>query len=409
MATAEATTTKLMQELHAARAESDRLFSTLKSEALYQRPIAERHRVIFYAGHLDGFDSIQICREALGMKSPDAELDTLFQAGIDPDSAHLPSDTADDWPSLEQVKAYVDHCRRRVDENVDRVPEEIAYMALEHREMHLETLAYMFHNFPYELKRAPMNTAYGSPHYAESRNEWREIPEGEAVLGKPRDGVFGWDNEYDEWRCKVPAFRIQRYSVTNGEFLTFVKDGAEMPHFWAQRGGSIYYRGMFEEIPLPLDWPVYVTNKQAAAYAHWLGKALPTEEEFHRAAYGTPWGENRAYPWGRAEPASKHGNFGLKSWDPDPVHATPAGDSAFGVSQLLGNGWQWTSTPFAPFPGFQPHEMYPGYSANFFDGEHYVLKGGSPRTATRLLRRSFRNWFRRDYPYVYATFRCVER
>jgi formylglycine-generating enzyme required for sulfatase activity len=90
------------------------------------------------------------------------------------------------------------------------------------------------------------------------------------------------------------------------------------------------------------------------------------------------------------------------------VDATPAGDSARGVSQLIGNGWEWTSTLFGPFPGFQPFPFYPGYSRNFFDEEHYVLKGASPRTASCFLRRSFRNWFRPDYPHVYATFRLVE-
>jgi formylglycine-generating enzyme required for sulfatase activity len=75
---------------------------------------------------------------------------------------------------------------------------------------------------------------------------------------------------------------------------------------------------------------------------------------------------------------------------------------------MVGNGWEWTSTPFGPFPGFTPAPNYPGYSANFFDGHHYVLKGASPRTAACFLRRSFRNWFRPEYSYVYATFRCVE-
>jgi iron(II)-dependent oxidoreductase len=181
-----------------------------------------------------------------------------------------------------------------------------------------------------------------------------------------------------------------------------------MPHFWRERAGSLYYAGMFEEMPLPLDWPVYVTQLEAEAYAKWLGKSLPTEQQFHRAAYGQTSLGNRQYPWGNEAPTHEIGNFDFKRWDPEPVHGTPAGDSAWGVSQLAGNGWEWTSTPFGPFPGFKPRETYPGYSANFFDGEHYVLKGGSPRTAARLLRRSFRNWFRRDYPYVYATFRCVE-
>jgi iron(II)-dependent oxidoreductase len=90
------------------------------------------------------------------------------------------------------------------------------------------------------------------------------------------------------------------------------------------------------------------------------------------------------------------------------VSAHPAGASAFGVHDLLGNGWEWTRSVFGPLPGFAPFPFYPGYSANFFDGKHYVMKGGSPRTAACMLRRSFRNWFQAHYPYVYAAFRCVE-
>jgi gamma-glutamyl hercynylcysteine S-oxide synthase len=404
----EDTTASLIQELHSARLESDRLFSILKPEALYERPIAERHRVIFYIGHLDGFDSIQICREALDVGSPEPELDALFQAGIDPDSAHLPADKPSDWPALERVKAYVERCRKSVDENLERAPEDVVYMALEHRLMHLETLAYMFHNFPYDMKKRPETIEASRGSRSERENEWREIPEGEAILGKPHDASFGWDNEYEEVRTSVPAFRMQRYNITNGEYLRFVNGGAPLPHFWRERGGSLYYAGIFDEIPLPLDWPVYVTQLEGESYARWAGKSLPTEQQFHRAAYGNPSLEDRQYPWGNIAPAHSAGNFNFKRWDPEPVDANPNGDSAFGVSQLVGNGWEWTSTPFCPFPGFKPRRTYAGYSANFFDGEHYVIKGGSPRTAARLLRRSFRNWFRRDYPYVYATFRCVE-
>jgi gamma-glutamyl hercynylcysteine S-oxide synthase len=405
----EPTTANLIQELRSARLESDRLFSILKREAIYERPIAERHRVIFYIGHLDAFDYIQICRESLGMRSPEPELDALFQAGIDPDTAHLPADKPSDWPTLERVKVYVDHCRKSVDKNLEHASEDAICIAIEHRQMHLETLAYMFHNFAHEMKHIPGRRLESEPFSnTEIQNEWRDIAEGEAILGKPHDGSFGWDNEYDEVRSSVPAFRMQRYSVSNGEYLRFVKDGARLPHFWREFGGSLRYAGMFEQIPLPLDWPVYVTHLEAEAYAKWLGKSLPTEQQFHRAAYGDGSLGSRQYPWGSGPPTHTRGNFDFKRWDPEPVHATPAGDSAWGVSQLVGNGWEWTSTPFGPFPGFNPRATYPGYSANFFDGEHYVLKGGSSRTAARLLRRSFRNWFRRDYPYVYATFRCVE-
>jgi formylglycine-generating enzyme required for sulfatase activity len=195
----------------------------------------------------------------------------------------------------------------------------------------------------------------------------------------------------------VPAFAVGQHKITNGEYLEFVGAGAPAPHFWICHEGRWFYRGMFADIPLPLDWPVYVAFEQAQAYTAWKGAVLLTEAQFHRAAY----------------PADEKGpgdltreNVDFRSWDPVPVNATEA--NGFGVSQMIGNGWEWTATRFEPFPGFEPFPWYPGYSANFFDGEHYVLKGGSPRTAARLLRSSFRNWFRPAYPYLYATFRLVE-
>ena len=164
---------------------------------------------------------------------------------------------------------------------------------------------------------------------------------------------------------------------------------------------------MFGDIPLPPDWPVYVSHAEAAAYARWSGGRLPAEAEWHRAAYGTPEGEERQYPWGAEAPSARHGYFDFARWDPVPVNAFPCGRSAWGVEGLLANGWEWTSTPFAPFKGFTPRPYYPGYSADFFDGKHFVLKGGSPRTAACMLRRGFRNWFQAHYQYVYAGFRCV--
>jgi formylglycine-generating enzyme required for sulfatase activity len=102
-----------------------------------------------------------------------------------------------------------------------------------------------------------------------------------------------------------------------------------------------------------------------------------------------------------------HGNFDFASWEPVPAGARPAGASAWGVHDLVGNGWEWTSTVFAPFPGFNAMASYPEYSAEFFDGQHVVMKGASPATAKELIRRSFRNWFRPNYPYVYAKFRTA--
>jgi formylglycine-generating enzyme required for sulfatase activity len=216
-----------------------------------------------------------------------------------------------------------------------------------------------------------------------------EIPEGAAVLGRPRGNGFGWDNEFDAHSVQVPRFRIARFKISNGEYLDYVRAGAPPPHFWREHEGRWLLRGMFGEIPLPLDWPVYVTHSEASAYARWRGGSLPSEAQFHRAAEG-------------ASPV----NVDFERWDPVPV-ILPGGASRHDVEQLLGNGWEWTSTVFGPFPGFEPFPFYRGYSANFFDGNHYVIKGGSPRTAACMMRPSFRNWFRPDYRYVYAGFRIV--
>jgi formylglycine-generating enzyme required for sulfatase activity len=285
-------------------------------------------------------------------------------------------------------------------------------IALEHRLMHAETFAYLLHALSIDQKHIP--SVARLPQSALPIQVMLEIPGGTVTLGQPRKDPyghhqFGWDNEFESHEVSVHAFAMSKYKVTNGEYLQFVRAGAKPPHFWTWREGRWWWRAMSEAVPLPLDWPVYVTQEEACAFASWSGKRLPTEAEFHRAAYGTVHGEEeRSYPWGDDQPDSRRGNFCGNRWDPVPVTATPLGDSAFGISQLVGNGWEWTSTIFQPFPGFQPLSCYPGYSAPFFDGEHYMLKGASSRTDARLLRRSFRNWFRPDYPYVYAGFRCVE-
>jgi iron(II)-dependent oxidoreductase len=416
MSTATVASRALQERLDSARKLTDYVFSLLKPEAIFARPIPERHRLIFYLGHLEAFDWNLIARKTLDVPSFHPTFDKLFEFGIDPPVGQAPSDEPSDWPSVDEIRSYNRRIRGVVDDLIEQAPEQIIQVALEHRLMHGETLAYLLHNLPYDQKATGgMALAYSSQ--TPLATAMIEIPPGIATLGQ-KHGKFGWDNEFAEHQVEVAGFRISKHKVTNGQYLEFVRDGGAPPYFWtprkSQQSARWSYRGMFSEVPLPVNAPVYVTHIEARAYAQWAGKKLPTEPQFHRAAYAsfvageTSDAMERPYPWGHAEPSSKRGNFDFRQWDPLDVDAHPAGDSAAGVSQLVGNGWEWTATKFGPFQGFQPMPFYPGYSKDFFDDEHYVLKGGSPVTAACMLRRSFRNWFRPDYPYVYASFRLVE-
>jgi ergothioneine biosynthesis protein EgtB len=426
------------EQIARARVHTDALFSIVRTEHLYERPIAERHRIIFYVGHLEAFDWNLLSERALGLPAIHPEYDRLFAFGIDPVEGKLPSDQPADWPRLAEVQTYVAQVREKLDRALARVLadetaaegefplSQLLHVALEHRLMHAETLAYMFHQLPLDQKVRKGIDAHTKAPPVIARMV--KIPAGSATLGLRREGdIFGWDNEHEQHVVDVPAFEIDQYPVTNEQFLEFLKAGGyqerslwretdwewiqksqiQHPGFWRRRADGWYLRTMFDEVPLPSSWPVYVSQAEAGAFARWTGKTLPTEAQWHRAALGSPQGAEQAYPWGTDAPEPRFGNFDFQRWAPTPVNAHPAGDSAFGVSDLLGNGWEWTATPFGPFPGFEPFPFYRGYSADFFDQRHFVMKGGSPRTAGCMLRRSFRNWFQPHYPHVYAGFRCV--
>jgi len=378
----------LRGELAFAREQTDRLFRLISPEALYERPVAERHRLVFYLGHFDAFDWNLLARRGMSERAFHPAFDSLFERGIDPPAGQGPSDRARDWPSQEEIARYNLLTRAWIDTHLSELDPDLLQMAIEHRHMHAETFAYLMHNLPYEQKRGPVPTESGREAPA---NPLISVASGNATLGKTAED-FGWDNERLAHQVAVPEFAISKYKISNGEYLRFVREGGAAPNFWAFENGAWFCRGMFARVPLPLDHPVWVTWEQANAYAAWRGMSLPTEAQFHRAAGIST-----------ADPARD--NFGFHRWDPIAVDASDGGASP---SQMTGNGWEWTRDVFAPFEGFAAHPFYPGYSADFFDGRHYVMKGASPRTAALLTRPTFRNWFRPDYPYMYAGFRVVE-
>jgi len=179
---------------------------------------------------------------------------------------------------------------------------------------------------------------------------------------------------------------------------------------WRRDGGEWWYRGLLEDLPLTrvFDWPAYVSQAEAQAFLAWRGRRLPTEAEFHRAAYGTPDGGERRHPWGDAPPEARHGNFDWAHWSPVPVGSHPDGASAFGLLELVGNGWEWTRSTLAPRKGFRPYMPDLRHvSAEAFETEAVVRLGASWATPRRLLRRSYRRWSSRRDPYVFAKFRGV--
>jgi iron(II)-dependent oxidoreductase len=426
---------ELADRLFHARRQSDALFNIVRNDFLYQRPIPQRHRIIFYVGHLEAFDWNLLGDRVFGLKSVQPELDRLFAFGIDPVGGGLPADVPADWPTLDRVRQYVKQSRASLDEKLaagDLAGDSSACdgfslrtllnVAIEHRLMHLETLAYMLHQLPLDQKIPQADPS--APCAPALLSGMIHISAGPVVLGLARDSdTFGWDNEFVAHAVEVGGFEIDQYKVTNRQYLEFIQaggyetrafwseddwnwkteQGISRPIFWRQDGGQWKYRTMFDEVRLPLDWPVYVSHAEAQAYARWAGESLPTEAEWQRAAYGIEAADSKS------DLSSGAGNFDFRRWNPVPVNAFSREQSSFAAHDMVGNGWEWTSTLFDRFPGFEPFPFYRGYSADFFDGKHFVMKGGSARTAACMLRPSFRNWFQPHYQYAYAGFRCVRR
>lgn len=418
--------------LEAAWRRSDRIFDLLVPEAFYERPIALRQPFLFYVGHLPAFAWNQVAAGLLGRMSPHAELDQLFARGIDPVGVdRYEPDRPEHWPTAAQTLAYRDRVRTAIRAAIPEVAAlagrdvladrgRVLNLVIEHELMHHETLLYMVHQLdrtrlcrPFDLPTPRFDGALAPARVT--------VPGATVSLGADFDREpFGWDNEFPATTEDVPAFAMDRTPVRNAEWLAFMEAGGyerpelwtaegwawkervghRAPVFWRRLAGAWRFRTLFDDLPLEgvRDWPVYVSWAEADAYARWTGGILPSEAEFHRAAEGVRWGDSAA------------GNYDFGQWSPEPVGRNSAGESAFSVRDLVGNGWEWTRTVFAPFPGFSAWaRTYPGYSADFFDGRHYVMLGASWATDRALVRRSFRNWFQPHYPYAFAKFRCVYR
>ena len=310
-----------------------------------------------------------------------------------------------------EARTFIADVRGRVFDGLARAEEEGLFpyvMVEQHEQQHVETML-----ATHQLRDGEplLGTGTALPPGRLLPADSVLVPAGEFVLGVDGDTEpWSLDNERPAHIVDLPAFRIARVPVTNGEWQRFVEAGGydeprwwsapgwqhridaglERPLFWSADGSRRRF-GHLEEIPA--DEPVqHVCFHEAEAYAAWAGARLPTEQEWEKAcAWDPDLRRRRRWPWGDSDWTPALANLGGDALRPAPVGAYPAGASAYGVEQMIGDVWEWTSSGFLPWPGFAPM-LYADYSAPFFGGDFRVLRGGSWAVGGASVRPSFRNW-----------------
>ncbi len=357
------------------------------------------------------------------------------------DSARVHHDTR--WslplPDLRATRRQVDEVMARTLAVLDGAPlsDRQAYfvqLAILHQDMHNEALFYTCQTLGYPVSlpappgAIPQSGAAPGATDAALRTADAAIPAGTLQLGAPPGSGFVFDNEKWAHPVQVPAFAIARQTVTNAEFLGFVEDGGyrrrelwsdagwqmrqglalDAPRYWTNAGGAWNLRRFDRKLALPPAEPVvHVSWHEASAYCRWAGRRLPSEAEWERAASGAPHAAaKRRYPWGNdiVRPVSELAQIDARSAGPVPAGDFAAGDSGWGLRQMLGNVWEWTSSRFAPYPGFSA-DPYVEYSEPWFAQDHRVLRGGSFATPLRLMRNSWRNFYKPDRADPFCGFR----
>jgi iron(II)-dependent oxidoreductase len=332
--------------------------------------------------------------------------------------------------------AYAEQVRARALRHLDTVDEEalartgglldggfVYGMVAQHEQQHVETLIATL-QLVTSTALDPLPGTMPAPERAPLPREVR-VAGGPFQMGT--DAPWAYDNERPRHVVEVSEFFIDRFPVSNDDFLAFIDDGGyrrrelwhtegwafreaeqlEHPLFWRQSAQGWERRRFVLWEPLPRAEPVcHVCWYEADAYARWAGRRLPTEAEWEKAAAATPDGAARRYPWGGTPPNLSRANLWPTGGHPAAIGAFPAGASAWGAEQLLGDVWEWTASDFGPYPGFRAFP-YPEYSAVFFGPEYKILRGGSWAVAPDAIRNTFRNW---DYPIrrqIFAGFRCA--
>ena len=390
--------------------------------------------IVWDLGHIANFEELWLVQRAAGKTPLVDDYGPMFDAMLNPrkDRERLP------LPDQRTLFDYIGRVRRAALDTLARWAEDgsgddallaggYAFeLIAEHEEQHQETIlqALQLLDDPPYLPALSRPTPRGKA----PADDMVRVPAGRFVMGTDADD-FAYDNERRAHEIDLPGFWIDTVPVTNRGYLEFVEDGAyrrpelwsdggrawldesraEAPGNWSRDGRDGWrVRHLFAVRPLPEDEPVmHVTFWEAEAYARWAGKRLPTEAEWEKAASWDPErGVKRRYPWGDEPWTPERANLDQLAFGPAPVGAYPAGASAYGVHQMAGDCWEWTSSDFAAYPGFEAFP-YAEYSEVFFGPDYKVLRGGSWATRPGVARATFRNW---DYPIrrqIFTGIRCA--
>jgi iron(II)-dependent oxidoreductase len=388
--------------------------------------------LVWDLAHVGNQEELWLVRDAGGLEPVRCDIDDLY------DAFRHPRKDRPTLPLLDPVESrrYLGTVRNKVLDLLDRVPLSgrrltqdgfVFGMIVQHEQQHDETMLATHQLRAGEPVLAGTATRQSIVDPATLPAEVL-VPAGPFTMGTSIE-PWALDNERPAHQVDLPAYWIDTTPVTNAAYQAFLADGGyDDPRWWSAAGwahrqqaglvapqswhrvGAEWWRTRFgRSEPVPAGEPVqHVCWYEAEAYARWAGKRLPTEAEWEKAARHDPaTGRSRRYPWGDAEPTGREANLGGDQLRPAPVGAYPAGASAYGVHQLLGDVWEWTGSHFAGYPGFEPYP-YPEYSQVFFGTDEYrVLRGGSWATDPAACRATFRNW---DYPIrrqIFAGFRCA--
>jgi iron(II)-dependent oxidoreductase len=352
--------------------------------------------LIWDLGHIANFEELWLVQRVGGREPLRGDLGELY------DAIEQPRKIRGELPILkaDEVRPYMEQVRERTLEVLDRIDldggdrllaEGFVYeMLLAHEHQHNETmlqLLQMVESYkPVEVDPGP------SSEPAADGPEMVEVAGGRYQVGAGTGG-FAYDNERPRHQVEVAPFAIDRTPVTNAAYIEFIEDtGAEPPMYWQRDADEWERTAMGRTEPVDPRPPViHVSWHEAEAFARWAGKRLPSEIEWEVAAAGAD--RDRA-------------NLDQLSFGCAPAGAYADAAADCGAVQMLGDVWEWTSSDFTAYPGFQVFP-YPEYSEVFFGDTYKVLRGGAWATRRDVIRTSFRNWDLPERRQIFAGIRCA--